>query len=176
MVTLRRFFRQKSRAILLLVMVSVVTLSILHRLVLPSLIGYYEDECLLSDTKYEALKKLFQRIATLYDKLNQVYWVDYGLLLGYYRIKDVLPHDGDLDFTRVHFPSKEFEFNMAFYRMMREFPETRGNTMFADMYVTGKEGERVHVTADLFRVQVEEINDKKFLFPYWNEQHREAAR
>lgn len=48
---------------------------------------------------------------TAYDTLNQTYWVDHGLLLGYHRSGDILPHDGDVDLTRIHNKGLEKRFD-----------------------------------------------------------------
>lgn len=42
--------------------------------------------------------ELFHRIATLFDRNDIVYWLEYGSLLGYYRHNDYLPNDNDFDF------------------------------------------------------------------------------
>ena len=87
----------------------VITLTLLHFLLVPNLIRYYNDDCTISATRYKAYKLLFQRIVTSYDKLNQTYWVDHGLLLGYYRHGDILPHDGDVDLDRIHMKGNSAE-------------------------------------------------------------------
>ena len=155
--------------------VKVVAISLLavlfitHKLLLPLLISYYEEDCYMSKTKYDAYRLFFQRIVTLYDQLEQVYWVDSGLLLGYYRLKDMLPYDGDIDINRIHVPSEEAKFDKRFQAGMRAFPETYGNAMIAKMNFTDSSGRRTELTADLFRYQIEVINGQKVVVNYWNQ-------
>ena len=59
---------------------------------------------------------------------------------------------------------------------MSDFPETLGNAIVAEMNYTGADGERVYVTADLFRMSVVEERDKKTVQYFWNKGHREDKR
>ena len=63
--------------------------------------GYINDDCFLTPGKIQDLRKAVIAIAEIYDKYNQTYWIDYGTLLGAYRIGDILPHDGDADISRL---------------------------------------------------------------------------
>lgn len=166
--------RCQTKAALVALLVLLVTT---HTLIIPSLIGYYGEDCHLSATRYQAYRLLFQRIVTLYDTLNQTYWVDHGLLLGYFRGGDMLPHDGDIDISRLFTEnSREYWFDKNFQKLMASYPETTGNAMVAKMNYSTEHGERVCVEADLFRYEVKEIEGKKRIVEHWNEHHRNTSR
>ena len=70
----------------------------------------------------------------------------------------------------------EKHFDDNFQKLMSDFPETLGNAIVAEMNYTGADGERVYVTADLFRMSVVEENDRKTVQYFWNKGHREDKR
>lgn len=76
-----------------------ILLSFLHLVVLPSVTGGYNEECLTPDWKRQILRAMVQNISRAFDEFNVKYWIDYGTLLGAYRINDILPYDHDADIS-----------------------------------------------------------------------------
>ena len=74
------------------------------------------------------------------------------------------------------FAGVEKHFDDNFPKLMSDFRETLGNAIVAEMNYTGADGERVYVTADLFRMSVVEEKDKKIVQYFWNKGHREDKR
>ena len=151
-------------------------LTMTHFYFLPHILGYYQEDCYISKTEYEGYKKLFQAIITAYEKLGQIYWVDHGLLLGYHRLRDMLPYDGDLDISRMHAVAGEYQFDRKFKKLMAAYRETYGNSMVAEMNYTGDYGKRVHLVADLFRYQIKMVDGTKMVAPYWNRYIKDSTR
>ena len=79
-------------------------------------------------------------------------------------------------YDNPYFVGGEKHFDENFQKLMSNFPETLGNAIVAEMNYTGEDGERVYVTADLFRMSVVEEKDKKTVQYFWNKGHREDKR
>ncbi|XP_035668460.1 uncharacterized protein LOC118410768 [Branchiostoma floridae] len=105
-------------------------LSLLHFVVLPGSTGSYHDDCYLSRTQLEDMRHMVVTICQIYEELNQTYWLDYGTLLGAVRMGDVLPHDGDVDISRLKMESKvaESNFGSRFRKRLRD-SGLEGNAM-----------------------------------------------
>lgn len=90
--------------------VFIILLSFLHLVVLPQASGGYNEECLTPEWKRQILRTMVQNISRAFDKFNVRYWIDYGTLLGAYRINDILPydHDADISFLFSSNPSRAF--------------------------------------------------------------------
>lgn len=147
-----------------------------HRFFMPNILGYYDKDCQISVAEYNAFKLLFKRTTSAFDRLNQTYWIDFGLLLGYYRHKDMLPHDGDLDLSRVHGRYGEPLFDKRFQKIMRAHNETLGNAVVVEMNYTytKHQEDKLYVQADIFRYEVNYTANT--ISPYWNKNHKRAAR
>ncbi|KAI8521234.1 hypothetical protein Bbelb_009880 [Branchiostoma belcheri] len=94
--------------------------------------GYYNDDCYLSREKMEDMRHLVVTICQVFEELNQTYWLDYGTLLGAVRLGDVLPHDGDVDISRLKMGTRAAEqsFGSRFQKRLRHFG-IEGNAMIA---------------------------------------------
>lgn len=57
-----------------------ILLSFLHLVVLPSVTGGYNEECLTPDWKRQILRAMVQNISRAFDEFNVKYWIDYGKL------------------------------------------------------------------------------------------------
>lgn len=55
--------------------------------------GWYRDK------KLAILRDLFVGSAQFLNDIGEEYWMDFGTLLGYYRERDIIPHDIDVDFA-----------------------------------------------------------------------------
>lgn len=89
---------QRNRLLKYLLVVLALT-AFLHFIVLPAASGGYNDECFIPDEKRRILRTMVQNISKVFDKYDVKYWLDYGTLLGAYRMGDVLPHDHDADMS-----------------------------------------------------------------------------
>ncbi|CAH1245910.1 FKRP [Branchiostoma lanceolatum] len=116
--------------------------SLLHFYVLPGAMAGYNDDCYLSREQLEDMRHLVVTVCQVLEELNQTYWLDYGTLLGAVRMGDVLPHDADVDISRLKLESSaaEWHFGSRFRQRLRDFG-IEGNAMMA-MYRGA--------TADLF--------------------------
>lgn len=63
--------------------------------------GYYHDNCLLQEDRRERLRYLLRHVVQFFNNENATYWLDFGTLLGVIREGDIIPHDGDLDLSRL---------------------------------------------------------------------------
>ncbi|KAI3388772.1 hypothetical protein SNEBB_011006 [Seison nebaliae] len=121
------FYRRKRLSCFL---TFIVLCLITHLVIFPLSMGYYDAPCYMTMTQNKHLKcSLMQLVLTLFS-VNQIFWIDYGVLLGYWRIGNFLPHDGDLDISRLRYESDAFEneFLKYLHSSMNEKPmECRGH-------------------------------------------------
>lgn len=80
----------------------------LHKYILPSASGTYNDECFLNENQLAEMRYLVSNLVKVLEDLEETYWLDYGTLMGATRIGDILPYDGDIDMSRLmHKDSKK---------------------------------------------------------------------
>ncbi|CAH3157218.1 unnamed protein product [Pocillopora meandrina] len=84
-----------SSVIVLLVLIS------LHLVILPSVSGGYNEECYLPLKRRQTLRMMVKNISRVFDKYGVKYWLDYGTLLGAYRMGDILSYDHDADISYI---------------------------------------------------------------------------
>ena len=93
--------RRKKTCLLTLVL-SIVVLSWLHLVLIPSFTKSYNNDCYLDNKSKHALEYMLTNIIDVFEKHNVLYWLDYGTLLGAIRYGGVLSWDadGDISFLR----------------------------------------------------------------------------
>ncbi len=78
-----------------------LTLTFVDFAILVPNFRYINEDCFLTPERLNDLRTIVIAISELFEAHNQTYWLDYGTLLGAYRIGDILPHDGDADISRL---------------------------------------------------------------------------
>lgn len=74
-----------------------LALGMIHFKILPSISGGYNDECLTSTAKLDALRNLLVNTTKLLEGAGITYWLDYGTLLAAVRDGELIPWDHDAD-------------------------------------------------------------------------------
>ena len=91
---------------LVIVIIFILLFWFANTVVIPNnMARYWNDPCLTPEPILKDLRQLLLLVVQFYEVTNQTYWLDYGTLLGAYRQGDILPHDGDVDVSRLIPPS-----------------------------------------------------------------------
>jgi hypothetical protein len=118
----------------------------------------------------DAMRHLAKQVILTLEKMNETYWIDHGTLLGAVRHQDLLPHDYDVDFGRVH-SKTDYTKGTEFHRLLdRHGDGIAGNLMMAYMDYGPRNASRV--TCDMFRYDVVTRNSVKYLQEYWPPWHK----
>ena len=96
----RPWLRRLLLASLCVLLLLVVLVLSLHYLVLPSAMGYYNDDCAMDQGRRERMRFVLRQVVSFLNDENATYWLDFGTLLGVIREGDIMVHDGDLDVSR----------------------------------------------------------------------------
>ncbi|KAK7094166.1 hypothetical protein V1264_007826 [Littorina saxatilis] len=95
-----RLPRRWLRAFLSLLLMTLVVL-VLHYRVLPSSMGYYNQDCSMKEERRERMRHVLRHVVRYLNEENATYWLDFGTLLGVVREGDIMVHDGDMDLSRL---------------------------------------------------------------------------